>query len=240
MAPSSRPRVGWLARITLGPADSTRPRISFCMLPPDRSRMRVSGVAPRTSNRSISPAAWSRAAALRTKPRVAKSGVVSRSSTLFSQTESSPTTPSAWRSSGMRPTPSAMKARGPRPADLPPLQHQPPLRRCRHTRQKRPQRRLPVARYADDAEDLARMHGEGHVLERRLAVEMHGHVLGLQARRADLVRLPLRPGHAAADHQLRQLLRRGLGRLAFRHLPPAAQAPRPGRRPPSPRSACGR
>ena len=39
-APTSRPRVGWLARIRRGSRSSTRARISFCTLPPESSRAR--------------------------------------------------------------------------------------------------------------------------------------------------------------------------------------------------------
>ena len=107
-APMSRPQVGWCATIRHGVrpsgASRARPRISFCMLPPESARVGVSGPPPRTSNACAMRCACSRAARRHTHmPR--EKLVRSRSATAFSHTGRSPTTPVPCRSSGMRATP---------------------------------------------------------------------------------------------------------------------------------------
>ena len=44
IAPTSRPRVGCTATISLGPADISRARIAFCRLPPESRRACTSTV----------------------------------------------------------------------------------------------------------------------------------------------------------------------------------------------------
>ena len=51
-APTSMPRVGWLAMSTAGPATISRPTISFCWLPPDRAWAGTPMPGVRTSNPS--------------------------------------------------------------------------------------------------------------------------------------------------------------------------------------------
>ena len=56
-APTSMPRVGWLAMSTAGPATISRPTISFCWLPPDRAWAATSMPGVRTSKPSATSAA---------------------------------------------------------------------------------------------------------------------------------------------------------------------------------------
>ena len=59
MEPTSRPRVGWEATRTLRGRESSRARMAFCWLPPERVEMASSTSVTRTSNSSrIRWAAW--------------------------------------------------------------------------------------------------------------------------------------------------------------------------------------
>ncbi|MNU62901.1 hypothetical protein D3C71_521410 [compost metagenome] len=73
------------------------------MLPPDKSRIRLVGVPPRTSKPSMIFVAKAIPALRSTSPPLENSG--NRSSTAFSQIAISPIAPSRLRSSGMRPMP---------------------------------------------------------------------------------------------------------------------------------------
>ena len=87
-------------------ASSARPRISFCMLPPESERAGASRPPPRTSKAARRCARMARAprragpTSQRENARLRR-----RSETAFSHTGRSPITPTAWRSSGMRATP---------------------------------------------------------------------------------------------------------------------------------------
>ncbi len=82
------------------------------MLPPDKARAALAAPAPRTSNVVITRCAWSRALRRRIQGPREKTLLRKRSDTAFSQTGRSPTTPTAWRSSGMRATPMATSCAG--------------------------------------------------------------------------------------------------------------------------------
>ena len=56
-APTSMPRVGWLAMSTLGPEDISRATTTFWMLPPDRIFTGTEGDLQRTVKRRVSSSA---------------------------------------------------------------------------------------------------------------------------------------------------------------------------------------
>ena len=110
IAPSSRPRTGWLATIKVGCVARPRPTISFCILPPESSRVFCSGPAQRMSNSEISACVCASAAPLRSQPRRLKRGSPRSSMMALCHSARSPTTPSRCRSSGMRARPAARSA----------------------------------------------------------------------------------------------------------------------------------
>ena len=121
MAPTSTPRVGWLAISTESGRDSSRASTTFCWFPPDSAETVLSMDWVRMSN---SPTRVLRVAARmafrsRATPR-AYGGSSKWFSTRFSATVKVPTNPSCLRSSGTKPRPSPMVCFGLAPViDLP-------------------------------------------------------------------------------------------------------------------------
>ncbi len=80
-----------------------------------------------------------------------------------------------------------------------------------------PEGRLPIARNADDAKNLAAAHIKGNIAQPRLAGFDKADATGAEQRRAGLLRLAHGAADAPADHEFGKLRPAGLRRAAFRH-----------------------
>ena len=185
--------------------------------------------APASRSKRRKPARWTSG-----EPRV--------SSARFSAIDSEPTMPSRWRSSGMRAMPASIMARGDGLVSGSPASVRAPAPAAVGSGDDAGERRLPVARNAGDADDLAGAH-----LERRL-LQPGAALLGSRRSR-DQAPAAASPGVARLAAALRDLApdhQGGEGRAGqlprSAGLRPCARraAPRRGRRSPAPRPACAR
>lgn len=114
VAPMSRPRVGWTATSSSGWDSSSRARMTFCWLPPERLRTSCPVEVQRTSYFSTIFSAWALMALFfksRPFPRL-NASLPMLLSTRLSAMDMSPIKPWRFRSSGTWETPSSMKAEG--------------------------------------------------------------------------------------------------------------------------------
>src|SRR5215207_2497040 len=121
IAPTSRPRLGCAATVTLGSSASSRAITTFCWLPPDSEPAVVCGRPPRTSYCSSSGRACCSIRLGESRPSRLSGGRRYSRRARFSASEKSRMSPRRWRSSAMWPTPAASAPCTPAPVtSLPP------------------------------------------------------------------------------------------------------------------------
>jgi len=106
----STPRVGWEAIRTTGRRESSRARISFCTLPPERFLTGVSAEGVLMLKRLINPRVWAAIAPKSRKIPRANGSLAWVCRIRFSATEKTPIVPCRLRSSGMKDSPAASRS----------------------------------------------------------------------------------------------------------------------------------